>query len=122
MKFEELTLKLQSRIDLTREESTEAVFAMMDGTWESAQTADFLMLLRNKKESAEELIGFAQAMLEKAVPVPLNGMRVLDTCGTGGDRKNTFNISTISAFVLAGCGIPVAKHGNRAASSACGSA
>ncbi len=119
MKFTELLEKVNEGMSLTREESKQAVFAMMDG---ESQTGALLTRLHKKGETAEEVIGFAEAMREKSVRVPLNGIKVLDTCGTGGDKKNTFNISTISAFVLAGCGIPIVKHGNRAASSACGSA
>src|SRR5919106_577384 len=119
MTFEELIGKVENGIDLSREESKQAVFAMMEG---EPQTGALRMALHEKGETADEIIGFAEAMREKSVRVRLDGRRVLDTCGTGGDKKNTFNISTISALVLAGCGIPIVKHGNRAASSACGSA
>jgi anthranilate phosphoribosyltransferase len=122
MNFSELFEKVEQRLNLTREEGKQAVFAMMEETWTSEQTGDFLKALHSKGETSDEMIGFAQAMRDKALTVELNGKRVLDTCGTGGDRKNSFNISTITAFVLAGCGIPVVKHGNRAASSVCGSA
>ena len=118
-RFKNLLEKIQRAANLTCEESKQAVFAMMEG---EPQTGALLTALHEKGETAEEIIGFAEAMREKSVRVPLDGRRVLDTCGTGGDKKNTFNISTISAFVLAGCGIPIVKHGNRAASSACGSA
>ncbi|MCI0413378.1 anthranilate phosphoribosyltransferase [bacterium] len=119
MNFAELLNKVKNGIGLTREESKHAVFAMMEG---EPQTGTLLTAFHEKGETAQEIIGFAEAMREKSVRVPLDGIKVLDTCGTGGDKKNTFNISTISAFVLAGCGIPIVKHGNRAASSACGSA
>ena len=118
-RFKNLLEKLELGVSLSREESKQAVFAMMEG---EPQTGELLTALHAKGETADEIIGFAEAMREKSVHVPIGGRRVLDTCGTGGDKKNTFNISTISAFVLAGCGIPVVKHGNRAASSACGSA
>jgi len=122
MKFSELFEKVEQNRDLTDEESKAAVFAMMEEFWTTDQTASFLKALHQKGERPEELSGFAEAMREKAVSLPLNSYRALDTCGTGGDGKNTFNISTVTAFVLAGCGIPIVKHGNRAASSICGSA
>jgi anthranilate phosphoribosyltransferase len=122
MQNDELLEKIKKGEHLNREESQLVVTAMIDGGWDAGQTASFLTALHTKGEAADEIVGFARAMRQRAVPVPLQDVRVMDTCGTGGDRKNTFNISTIAAFVLAGCGIPVVKHGNRAASSACGSA
>jgi anthranilate phosphoribosyltransferase len=122
MKFNEALEKINAGQDLSRHESKQAVFAMMDGTWDASQIGTLLIELHRKGETSAEIVGFAEAMREKAVRVSIPGQRLLDTCGTGGDKKNTFNISTIAAFVLAGCGIPVVKHGNRAASSTCGSA
>ncbi len=106
---------------LSAEESAEAMLAIMEGDATPAQVGGFLMALRTKGETAEEIAGFAATALEKAQPVR-TGRAVVDTCGTGGDRSGTFNISTVAAIVVAGAGVAVAKHGNRAASSHCGSA
>ncbi len=94
---------------------------VMAGDATPAQVAGFAIALRAKGETADEVAGLVQVMLAEATPVQVTG-RVVDTCGTGGDRSNTVNLSTMAALVVAGAGVPVVKHGNRAASSACGSA
>src|SRR6266571_4834571 len=115
--------KMIERVDLTEQEARAAMEEIMAGQASDAQIAGFLTALRMKGETAQELIGFASVMREKAEPL-WDGevLPVLDTAGTGGDRSGTFNISTAAAFVAAGAGIRVAKHGNRSASSRCGSA
>jgi anthranilate phosphoribosyltransferase len=119
----DLIQKMIDRVDLTESEARAAMEQIMAGQATDAQIAGFLTALRMKGETAPELIGFARVMREKAEPL-WDGevLPVLDTCGTGGDRSGTFNISTAAAFVAAGAGIHVAKHGNRSASSRCGSA
>ena len=107
---------------LTREQAARAMHLLMSGEITSAQTAALLIGLRMKGETAEEITGFAEIMREFATLVPVAGRPLVDTCGTGGDGCGTFNISTTAAFVVAGAGAYVAKHGNRAASSKCGSA
>jgi anthranilate phosphoribosyltransferase len=106
---------------LSTDEATAAMHAIMAGDVTPGQVGGFLMALRTKGETVDELEGLAAAVLEFANPVSPPGP-VLDTCGTGGDRSGTFNISTLAAIVAAGAGVTVAKHGNRAASSHCGSA
>ncbi len=115
--------KLIDRVDLTEQEARAAMNEIMAGQASDAQIAGFVTALRMKGETAQELVGFAQVMREKAEPV-WDGevLSVLDTCGTGGDRSGTFNISTATAFVVSAAGVRVAKHGNRSASSRCGSA
>jgi anthranilate phosphoribosyltransferase len=113
--------RLVSHEALSAEEAADAMRAIMSGDVTSGQVGGFLMALRTKGETVDELDGLARTVLELATPVSAPGP-VLDTCGTGGDRSGTFNISTISAIVVAGAGVPVAKHGNRAATSHCGSA
>ncbi len=99
-----------------------AVTAIMDGRCEPAEIASFLTALRCRPETVPMLVGAARAMRAKAEPIPCSRTGLLDTCGTGGDALHTFNISTATAFVAAAAGVPVAKHGNRSASSKSGSA
>ena len=124
---------LIDRRDLTRLEAAAAMEALMSGAATSVQVAAFLTALRMKGETVEELIGLAEVMRLKAVRVRTRGdvetalagtdrEMLIDTCGTGGDASGTFNVSTATAFVVAGAGLKVAKHGNRSVSSLCGSA
>jgi anthranilate phosphoribosyltransferase len=106
---------------LSAEDTTWAMHQVMSGEATPAQIAGFAMALRAKGETAEEVDGLVRAMLEHALRVTVDGPAV-DTCGTGGDRAHTVNISTMAALVVRGAGGTVVKHGNRAASSACGSA
>ncbi len=110
--------------ELSEADSFAAMHVILAGKASHPQIAAFLMGMRMKGPTVDELIGFARAMREMAVPVDvgLTDVPLLDTCGTGGDGQGTFNISTLVAFVVAGAGVHVAKHGNRSASSDCGSA
>lgn len=109
---------------LTEQQAESAMRALLAGESTPVLTASFLTALRMKGETADELTGFARAMRAASTPLPLDpSVRpVLDTCGTGGGGKGTFNISTVTAIVVAGAGMRVAKHGNRSISSRCGSA
>jgi anthranilate phosphoribosyltransferase len=116
--------RIGARQALSEADSVAAMHLILAGEASSAQLAAFLMAMRMKGPTVDELVGFARAMRQMAAPVEvgLPGVPLLDTCGTGGDTAGTFNISTLVAFVVAGVGVHVAKHGNRSASSACGSA
>ena len=136
--FKELIHKLVEGRDLTEGEMIEAMEAIMGGEATHAQMAAFLTALRIKGETVEEITGAARVMREHATPIRVEPRKevltldrdeinveyesILDTCGTGGDDTNTFNISTTTALVVAAAGVRVAKHGNRAVSSRCGSA
>ena len=108
--------------NLSRNEMKDAFGEIMAGKADSAQIAAFITALRMKGESIEEITGGAEVMRKFATKVKTKQKKVLDTCGTGGDKSGTFNISTIAAFVACGAGLTVAKHGNRSVSSKCGSA
>jgi anthranilate phosphoribosyltransferase len=108
--------------DLTRQEMEELFGRLMDGLIPDPVKAALLVALRMKGETAPEIAGAASAMRARAVRIPHRRERVVDTCGTGGDQRGTFNISTAAALVAAAGGVPVAKHGNRSVSSRSGSA
>ena len=120
--FSALIEKLQRREDLTVAEASAAMGEIMDGKAAPPQIAGFLIALAMKGERPAEIVGLAQAMRGRATRLSRTFAPVFDTCGTGGDRSHTFNVSTVAALVVAACGVRVAKHGNRSVSSTCGSA
>jgi anthranilate phosphoribosyltransferase len=120
--IKDVIAKLVDRQPLTEAEAEAAMLEIMDGQATSAQIAAYLTALRMKGETVDEITGSARAMRAKAVRIRPADPLVVDTCGTGGDGGTTFNVSTTVAFVVAGAGITVAKHGNRAVSSRSGSA
>jgi len=132
MQIREAVQELQERRDLTRSEARAVMEELLSGSLADAEIMAFLVALRDKGEQVDELVGFAEVMREKAgeglqtAGVDLDAIRksgpLLDTCGTGGDGKGTFNVSTAAALVAAAAGVRVAKHGNRSISSRCGSA
>lgn len=114
--------KVVNREDLKESEMMDVMDEIMEGQATPAQIAAFMTALRLKGETIEEVSGAARIMKQKATRIDARSSVIVDTCGTGGDGRNTFNISTTAAFVVAAAGITVAKHGNRAVSSGCGSA
>jgi anthranilate phosphoribosyltransferase len=117
---ETLNALIEHRV-LSREQAREVLIGIAGGAYNQSQIAAFLTVYMMRSITTEELEGFRDALLELCKAVDLNGGEVIDLCGTGGDGKNTFNISTLASFVTAGAGIPVAKHGNYGVSSHCGS-
>ena len=114
--------KVIAKEDLTEDEAENLMSLIMTGGLSDIQVAGFLVALRSKKESATEISAFARVMRREAIQLKIDSTPVIDTCGTGGDKSNLINISTLSAIVLASMKVNVAKHGNRSVSSACGSA
>ena len=118
----EIIEKLQQKRNLTRGEVQSVMNEIMSGRAAEADMHDFLVAMNDKVATVEEITGAAQVMRKYVLPVDTENKVVLDTCGTGGDGKHTFNISTTVAFIVAAAGVAVAKHGNRSVSSKCGSA
>jgi anthranilate phosphoribosyltransferase len=106
---------------ISAEEAKQILINISKGAYNQSQIAAFLTIFMMRTVTLEELRGFRDALLELCIPVDLSAYNPIDLCGTGGDGKDTFNISTLSSFVTAGAGVPVAKHGNYGVSSACGS-
>lgn len=122
MEIKEAISRLVEGQSLTEFEANEVMEQIMTGRATPAQIGGFLIALRQKGETVAEVTGFARAMRNNALSIHSHHPLVVDTCGTGGDGRCTFNISTAAALVVAGAGLPVAKHGNRSVSSKCGSA
>jgi anthranilate phosphoribosyltransferase len=120
--FKDHLATIISRTDLSAAQMAEMMSEIFEGKTSDAQVGAMMAALATKGESVEELAGAARAMRQKAHRIQVVATPVVDTCGTGGDGLKTFNISTTTAFVVAGCGVTVAKHGNRSVSSRCGSA
>ena len=119
---EALLKVIGNKEDLTKDEMSLAMDEIMSGICPPALIGAFLVSLRMKGETIEEISGAAESMRKNAIHIKTKHRNVIDTCGTGGDKSDTFNVSTTAAFIVAGAGVPVAKHGNRAVSSKCGSA
>lgn len=122
MSLTDAIARLVEGMDMQENEAEEAMAVIMDGQATQAQIGAFLAALRLKKETVAEVTGLARAMRARAERIYPRHQVFIDTCGTGGDGSGTFNISTVTAVVVAACGLPVAKHGNRSVSSRCGSA
>jgi len=120
--IKEVIKKVVEKKDLDRKEMMVCMDEIMSGQATPAQIGSFITALRLKGETIEEITGAAMVMREKATRIEVDGVRLVDTCGTGGSGKDVFNVSTASAFVVSGAGLKVAKHGNRGVSSLCGSA
>ena len=120
--IQEALAKVVQKIDLQESEMAQAMEEIMEGKATPAQLGALLTALRMKGETVEEVTGAARIMRQKATRIDARSSVIVDTCGTGGDGRKTFNISTTTAFVVAAAGLTVAKHGNRAVSSSCGSA
>ncbi|MGD8702155.1 MAG: anthranilate phosphoribosyltransferase [Desulfosarcina sp.] len=120
--FKDHLAAIISRTDLSESKMAEMMSTIFDGQASDAQVGAMMAALATKGETFEELAGAARAMRKRAQRIQVAARPVVDTCGTGGDGLKTFNISTTTAFVVAGCGVTVAKHGNRSVSSKCGSA
>jgi len=121
MEFAKIIDRLLTGHSLNEEIAGAAISAVMDGQCTPAQIAALLTALHCKGETVDEITGAARAMRNHAIPIKTSRTGLIDTCGTGGDRSGSFNISTTAAFIVAGAGVPVAKHGNRSATSKCGS-
>jgi anthranilate phosphoribosyltransferase len=117
-----LVSRVEAGVDLSMDETSAAIDAIMEGQWSEDEIAQFLVALHRKGETVNEVAGAAAAMRKHVTPVRHRHDVLIDTCGTGGDGCRTFNISTAAALVVAAAGVPVAKHGNRAATSRSGSA
>jgi anthranilate phosphoribosyltransferase len=122
MMIADLVRKAADRQDLSADEAQAAMSAIMDGEATPAQIAAFLVAMRMKGETVDEVTAFARVMRAHVLPVKTSRRPLVDTCGTGGDDIKTFNVSTAAAFVAAGAGVAIAKHGNRSVTSKCGSA
>ena len=120
--IQEAIERVKKKQNLTEKEMKEAFTEIMTGSVKTDTIAAFLLALKEKKETVSEITGAARIMRKFATKIKPRPARLVDTCGTGGDAAGTFNISTVSAFVACGAGLSVAKHGNRAVSSKCGSA
>ncbi len=120
--IQETLSRVVRRENLGREEAASVMRILMTGEATPAQVGALLTALAMKGETVEEITGFAETMRAMSTKISTTSIGMVDTCGTGGDKSGTFNISTTAAFVVAGAGVPVAKHGNRSASSLCGSA
>jgi len=122
MTIQEALARTTRNDDLSQDEAFAVMEAIMAGDASDAQIAGLLVALRMKGETSDEIAGFARSMQDRAIRISADARPLVDVCGTGGDASGTFNISTTVAFVVAGAGLPVAKHGNRSVSSRCGSA
>ncbi|NLE65144.1 MAG: anthranilate phosphoribosyltransferase [Elusimicrobia bacterium] len=118
----DLIAKIQRKEDLSTDEIQTVMTRIMDGKADEADMRDFLLAMTEKEPSVDEIVGAAEIMRRFVIPVQTRHDRIFDIVGTGGDYKHTFNISTCAAFVIAGAGVAVAKHGNNSVSSLCGSA
>ncbi|UGU17095.1 anthranilate phosphoribosyltransferase [Sinomicrobium kalidii] len=119
--MKEILNRLINHETISKEEARNVLVNISRGAYNTSQIAAFLTVYMMRSITVEELEGFRDALLELCIPVDLNGYEAIDLCGTGGDGKDTFNISTLASFITAGAGIPVTKHGNYGVSSKCGS-